>query len=183
MNYNQTMKMGVFLQHVAGLLFLAVLSACSAGADLPDAQTATQMKIDSPESTEMVYRNWVVFDQEQAEEMKVANWLFEVDGFWTPSEEDILKLEGGLAGYLSQNSEQFYRQPPVWERLDAYQRQYFGIERDGKQVIYGNYFCDNLGMDWRQDLVTVLDGGECFFQVEYDVEGGKFIWLMVNGEA
>jgi hypothetical protein len=40
-----------------------------------------------------------------------------------------------------------------------------------------------MGMDWRQNVISVEDGGECYFQVEYDLESGTFIWLMVNGEA
>jgi hypothetical protein len=71
----------------------------------------------------------------------------------------------------------------VWERLDEYQRQYIGLERNGKQIIYGNYFCDNMGKNWRSEIVFVLDGGDCYFQVEYDVESGTFTKLLVNGES
>ena len=46
----------------------------------------------------------------------------------------------------------------------------------------GNYFCSDEA-NWRQELVMVIDGGECYFQVEYDVEGGLFTKLLVNGEA
>ncbi len=53
----------------------------------------------------------------------------------------------------------------------------------GRQIIYGNYFCDNMGKNWRQEFVFVFDGGDCFFQVEYDVESGTFIKLWVNGES
>ena len=113
--------------------------------------------------------------------MGINSWLVENHGFWTPSVDDVLKLEEGIAEYLSHNPTQFYDQAPVWERLDEYQRQYIGLERDGGKIIYGNFFCDNLGKDWRQELVAVLDGGECYFQVEYDVGSGMFIKLWVNG--
>ena len=71
----------------------------------------------------------------------------------------------------------------MWERLDEYQRQYIGLERGGKEIIYGNFFCDNGGVDWRQKFLFMIDGGECYFQVEYDVESGLFIKLRINGEA
>jgi hypothetical protein len=128
-------------------------------------------------------QNWVIFTEEQAEEMELASWLVDSDGFWTPSVDDILNLEEKIVEYLSQNSSYFYRQPPVWERLHEYQRQYIGLERGGRKIIYGNYFCNSGGVDWRQKLVIMIDGGECFFQVEYDVESGFFIKLLVNGEA
>ena len=92
-------------------------------------------------------------------------------------------IEGGLAEYLRQNSNGFNRQPPVWEQLDNYQHQYIGYEKNGKRIIYGNYFCDNLGKDWKQEIVMVLDGGDCFFKVEYDVDSGEFVRLRVYGEA
>jgi hypothetical protein len=162
------------------LLFIN-LAACSA---LPDdkppvdiSSTATPNNLESP--TGGVNQNWVIVTRKQAEE--IASWLGGSGGFWTPSADDIFKLEERLAEYLSQNSSYFYRQPPVWEQLDEYQRQYIGLERGDRQIIYGNFFCNNLGMDWRQKLVIVEDGGDCYFQVEYDVESEVFIKLLVNG--
>jgi len=173
------------LKFAIGILFLIISVACDA---LPDEKssldipsTATAKSSQSPTVT--VNQNWVILANKRAEETGIAAGLLENDGFWIPSVDDILKLEENLAGYLNQNSDQFYRQPPVWERLDEYQRQYIGFERNGRQIIYGNYFCDNLGKNWRQELIFVLDGGDCFFQVEYDVESGMFINLLVNGEA
>ena len=123
---------------------------------------------------------WVIITRKQADEMGIASWLVESDGFWTPSSDDILTLEEELVDYLRQNSSYFFQQPPAWERLDEYQRQYIGLQRGGKQTIYGNFFCDNSGIDWWQTLVIVEDGGDCYFQVEFDVEDGAFIMLLVN---
>jgi hypothetical protein len=173
------------LKLAIGILLLINLTACNAlSDDKPPVDITSTATAKSPESpTVTADQNWVIITKERAEEMGVALWLAESDGFWTPSEDDILKLEGEIAGYLRQNSNQFYRQPPVWERLDEYQRQYIGLERGGRQIIYGNYFCNSEGINWRQELVIVEDGGECYFQVEYDVESGLFIKLLVNGEA
>jgi hypothetical protein len=127
-----------------------------------------------------VNQQWVILTKKQVKEL---NDLIGFSASWSPSTDDIFKLEVGLAEYLEQNSSFFYHQPPVWERLDEYQRQYIGIEREGKRIIYGNFFCDNLGWDWASKLVFVLDGGECYFQIEYDVEDSVFIKLRVNGES
>ncbi len=126
-------------------------------------------------------QDWVIVTKKQSEETGMASWLVNREGFWTPSAEDILKLEEGLAAYLSQNSSYFFLQPPVWESLEDYQRQYIGLERGGIQIIYGNFFCDSLGLDWQETFVVVEDGGDCYFQVEYNVESGFFIKLIVNG--
>lgn len=170
---------------VIGFLLAMSLVACSGlpgekpPVDAPS--TGTPENLENPTMT--ANENWVVITKERAEEMRVTSWLVESDGLWTPSADDILKLEEKIAEYLSQNSNLFYRQPPVWERLDEYQRQYIGLERGGRKIIYGNYFCNSEGINWQQELVIVEDGGECYFQVEYDVESELFIKLMVNGEA
>jgi hypothetical protein len=136
--------------------------------------------VDMAESpTPVTNQSWVIVTKEQAEE--IASWLGGSSGFWTPSVDDIIKLEEKIAEYLSQNPSQFYSQPPVWERLDEYQCQYIGLERGGRRIIYGNYFCENGGINWHQKLVIVEDGGDCYFQVEYDVERDLFIKLLVNG--
>lgn len=166
------------------LLLIMAVSCTSSRYEISSVRnqpTAAELIRESKKTVEN--RNWLVFDKKFAEEMGIASWLVEAGDFWTPSEDEIMKLEDRLAGYLSQNAVQFYRQPPVWERLDEYQRQYIGFERGGKKLIYGNFFCNNLGIDWRQGLVIVQDGGECYFQVEYDAESGMFTMLLVNGES
>jgi len=183
------------LRFVFELLLLITFASCNSlmdvnsPADIP--ATATEKSLLSisatPESSKspalLAGQNWVVFDQEYAEEMGVGSWLLESDGFWTPALDDISKVEAEIAGYLSRNSHLFYHQPPVWQRLDEYQRQYIGFGRKGGRFIYGNFFCDSGSANWREDLVSVEDGGECFFQVEYDPEGGLFTKIMVNGES
>lgn len=129
---------------------------------------------------------WIIFTQRRAEQMGIGSWISsdgELDGYWTPSAENIQSLEGDLASFLRQNADSFRRQPPVWEQLDQYKRQYVGVIIGGKQVIYGNFFCTETGVDWREDWVLVMDGGDCFFQIQFDVENGTFTSLTVNGEA
>ena len=58
-----------------------------------------------------------------------------------------------------------------------------GIVRNGRQVIFANFFCDTFGVDWRRQPLMVDDGGDCFFVVEYDPATGAFSHLMINGEA
>ena len=125
----------------------------------------------------------MIFSKADAEEKKIASWLVGSNSYWSPTEKDIITLEEKLPEYLQQNAYLFIHQPPVWERLDQYQRQYIGIDRGSQKIIYGNYFCDNLNVNWSEKIVVVEDGGDCFFQIKYDVGEGKFIFLIVNGES
>lgn len=167
------------------MLALVVLISCNAlpnrksSVDIPTSATVKSLETQQA----MADQNWVIFPAKNAERIEIASWLFESDGYWTPSVDDILKIEENIAEYLSQNSNKFYWQPPVWQRLDEYQRQYIGLERGGKQIIYGNYFCEGGNSNWRNEFVFAIDGGECYFQVEYDLQSGLFIKLQVNGEA
>ena len=127
---------------------------------------------------------WIIFPENRAEEMQVGTWLSaDEGGYWTPTEENILLLEQKLDSFLRQNSESFHRQPPVWEQLDNYKRQYVGLTIKEKRVIFGNFFCTDTGADWEKEWVFVLDGGDCFFQLQFDLERGTFTKLTVNGEA
>jgi len=75
-----------------GILLLIFLVSCST------------LPLESP--TVEVNQNWVIVTKEQAEE--IASWLGGSGGFWTPSADDIFKLEERLAEYLSQNSSYFF---------------------------------------------------------------------------
>jgi hypothetical protein len=130
---------------------------------------------------------WVIFPGEQAQEQGIGSWIVE-DGqtaeYWSPSENNILTLEKQLGAYLQNNSDRFDKQKsPIGERLDEYDRQYTGMVLGEKKIIFANYFCDSLAIDWRTEFVFVLDGGDCFFQFKYDVNSGAFLDLQVNGIA
>jgi hypothetical protein len=174
-------------RQVTAAMFMVLFAACNVNAQNPGStgtsQAAVKMNTEVPADTVIADQNWVIFPEHKVEEMGIASWLLKSDDLWTPPADEILKLEEKLPQYLSQNTMVFYHQPPVWERLDGYQRQYIGFESDGKQMIYANYFCDSLGKNWREDLVMVEDGGDCYFQFEYDVKSGLFSNLLVNGES
>ena len=129
---------------------------------------------------------WAIFTEERAEQMGIGSWVGsdpEFGGYWTPTEADIQSLEGKLDSFLRASAESFNHQSPVGEQLSDYKRQYVGVIINDKRVIYGNFFCTETGVDWREEWVFVMDGGDCFFQLEFDVENGTFIDLRVNGEA
>jgi hypothetical protein len=107
--------------------------------------------------------------------------------FWTPALADVLALENKLPAFLREpHDHENPRKEPLWKRAPRYKRQYLGLVRRGQRVIFGNFFCNvpsTRADDWRAVLVSVHDGGDCYFTVEYDVKRGTFHDLTVNGEA
>jgi hypothetical protein len=110
--------------------------------------------------------------------------------FWTPALADVVKLEARLAAYLRDDraarraaAGSGPQKNPLWKRAPGYKRQYVGIRRRGRKVIYANFFCEAPSYDWHREPVDVDDGGDCYFQVEYDVDGGRFDNIAVNGGA
>ncbi|MCP5097878.1 MAG: hypothetical protein GY943_20210 [Chloroflexi bacterium] len=67
--------------------------------------------------------------------------------------------------------------------MPDYKRQYFGIVQDDTHLVYGNFFCDDFGVDWRETAVVVDDGGDCYFQLTYNPELDEFLSLHINGES
>ena len=102
-------------------------------------------------------------------------------GGWRPSARDIVALEDRLPAALAdapQTRAMANGAPPT-----GWFRQYVGIVRDGRRVIYGNFYPERGGLnhDWRRTPMIVCDGGPDFFGVEYDVEGRRFTHLAFNG--
>jgi len=110
---------------------------------------------------------------------------------WTPDLADVLVLEQRLPGYMRVELDRQARardwpidkKNPLWERAKTYKRQYVGIRRKKQRIIYANFFCDASGTNWRTTRIDVDDGGDCYFQVEYDVDKRTFADLSVNGSA
>jgi hypothetical protein len=133
-----------------------------------------------------VHTNGVIFPAALVE-LEWENWQpwlgFPTTDFWTPSLANIETLEADLPIFLQTAQDPWLRpDPPIWERVPAYNRQYLGYN---DHLIYANFFCTAPNDNWQQEvtLVLVLDGGDCFFSVTYDLETRQFSNLRVNGEA
>ena len=95
-----------------------------------------------------------------------------VSGYWAPSRQQVDQLEAKLATLETQV-------PHVMD----FDRQYVGIELDGKRVIYINAF--HLPEDNRlrpaREAVRVCDGGAQFWGAVFDPASGTFNELQFNG--
>ena len=73
----------------------------------------------------------------------------------------------------------------IIENPTKYARQYIpAINSDGEKILYINAFCSLQGHDyWKNSLVEVMDGGECYFQVIINMETKEVVEFSVNGVA
>lgn len=123
----------------------------------------------------------VIVAREKAKDfMKAFSGLEEKES-WTPGKDDVLKLEEKIESYLKKAAVK--RSPNLWSKLAPYKRQYIGIMRNNRRVIFVNFFCQAYDINWKTTPVAVEDGGDCFFSVIYDVDRASFSDLRVNGEA
>lgn len=102
---------------------------------------------------------------------------------WRPAADDVIGLERALHAALSTRS---WAAPSDWTKApDGWRRQYVGTSRDGRRIIYGNFFPRKAGDDhqWRNEPLIYCDGGPGFFGVEYDVEAHRITHLDFNGEG
>ena len=69
--------------------------------------------------------------------------------------------------------------------LDQYTRQYVVYKNDkGEKVAWINCMCGApMSDEWRQGLIIVSDGGNCFFQVSINLTLNRVTEFSVNGEA
>ena len=68
--------------------------------------------------------------------------------------------------------------------LPRYKRQYEAvINSKGEKEVWINCFCQKLNINWKNKLVLIKDGGNCYFKLKINITSGRFYELMVNGEA
>ena len=119
----------------------------------------------------------VIFTQQTMEA-----WPGGTQVYWTPTVDDIVRIEQGVESYLSQNNLSFHSgQAPTEEKLSNYRRQYHGlINESGKAIIVASYLCSWEEDSWKNGKFYVKGGGDCYFDLEYDPKEHIFISLFVN---
>lgn len=95
-----------------------------------------------------------------------------VTGYWAPSRQQIEQLESRLPTLEAQV-------PNVTD----FDRQYVGIEVEGRKLIYLNAFHlpDHGDMDPAREAIRVCDGGNQFWGALFDPTSGEFSELQFNG--
>jgi hypothetical protein len=128
----------------------------------------------------------------------------EIDSYWTPNVAQIADLESRLQPFLERrvasDKAEVAKLPwirrsqstaaldqghvaNILARLPTTRRQYLGIVVDGVQRIVVNCFPVEGFPDWDRQFIFVLDGGDWFWEVQYDVPSRTFLRFQFNGEA
>jgi hypothetical protein len=89
--------------------------------------------------------------------------------FWEPTSKQVSDAERNLRTFLANTPPK--ESPNLGRKLSLYNRQYVGLKVNGQRIIWGNFYCDSARKPLNCEPVRFEDGGDCFFQVEYDVEG------------
>lgn len=102
-----------------------------------------------------------------------------VSEFWSPSLEQIGKLEQALPAYLRFSE----GRKPVIAATAQYHRQYVGIVVNGRRLIYGNFYPTSVSdyFDEKSTPVIVCDGGASFWGIVFEPESSVFLDLQING--
>jgi hypothetical protein len=81
--------------------------------------------------------------------------------YWTPKRSDVLEAEARIECFLQSV------EPEIAKKLGRYKRQYSGVLKDKRRLIYLNFFVvhDRFHNDWSTKPVDVEDGGDSYFQV------------------
>jgi hypothetical protein len=115
------------------------------------------------------------------------------EGFWTPTESEIAKIEAiipltlkraleepdELADLVGSNGKDFARQeiPKILANYSVYARQYAGIVVNGKRRIWCNFFdrrhVEQQPDGWRRSWLVVFDGGSSYWRIECEVDTGR----------
>ncbi len=109
-------------------------------------------------------------------------------GPWKPSADEAKKALAAIQSFLERPSTNEWERaeiPKILQHTREYRVQFVGVVRDGKRLIWCNFFPARDGgfKNWQREEVRVLDGGFWFWQIEYDPETGKCLNFSSNGDA
>ncbi|HJY76482.1 MAG TPA: hypothetical protein VKE95_07610 [Burkholderiales bacterium] len=108
-------------------------------------------------------------------------WVQVRAGTWEPSTELLVELKARLRPYTERQARTQSRSLQRWSK---YTFQYYATEERGRRYVWVNALC-HVEKDWplEEELMTVLDGGTCFFNLKYDPSKRQYYDLVFNGEA
>ena len=106
-------------------------------------------------------------------------YRFENKKLWMPTKDQVLEAEKGIEQYLKDKPDSY--SPNLWHKLSKYKRQYIGIVVKRHKRIFCNFYCSDEPLSSKPYFVK--DGGDCYFQIEYDLKDKVCYNLSINGDA
>ncbi len=104
-----------------------------------------------------------------------------VHGVWDPGSEMLDQIKAKIKAYVRARAKAQGRELKNWS---AYAFQYQGQEENGRKYIFINAFCVIMKhQSPDKEIIVVMDGGSCFFNLKYNPLSKEFFDLFINGEA
>ncbi len=110
-----------------------------------------------------------------------GGWVKVSGGDWDPSPAMLTDLKAQIESYVMSQGKAQGRKLKRWR---DYTFQYQGQEEKGLKFIFINALCrlsDQQTLD--KQIIVILDGGSCFFNLKYDPFRKVFFDLSINGDA
>jgi hypothetical protein len=108
-------------------------------------------------------------------------WVKVSGGKWAPSPEILTDVRSQIESYVRGHAKAQGRELKRWQ---DYTFQYQAREEKGRKYIFVNALCgstDRHTLD--KQIIVILDGGSCFFNLKYDPLRKTFFDLFINTEA
>lgn len=98
--------------------------------------------------------------------------------------EELSELETILAKCIADNNKTEPKESIGYlNSLLKYNRQYLPYYENGEKKVVVNCFCDDVKRfpKWKKEMVTVFDGGSCYFMVAINLTKKEYSDLHING--
>ncbi len=114
---------------------------------------------------------------------------------WEPVSKDWKEIDNVLHQAECDSIFNFMKAPRLKNIRNYFYRQYVFYKNDkGQKVVYINAFCELLQFpteidnetvwtewDWKNQIVFVEDGGDCFWQIKINLDEQKYFDFRING--
>ncbi len=106
------------------------------------------------------------------------HWVNVEGGTWVPGPRTVERIKGQIGPFVQA---QAVAEGVKLGDLGAYTFQYEGYEENGKKLVFVNAFCSKGDpREVKKELIMVMNGGTCFFNLSYDVENDELVGLAMN---
>lgn len=112
-----------------------------------------------------------------------TSWLFGESKISNLSQLELTQLEHLIQTKITEHNNRTNKQKTI--NSNDYFRQYIVIENNrGEKEVWINFLCEvGQGDQWKEEVIIVDDGGECYFNIIINLTKKTIIRFIINGRA
>ncbi len=114
-------------------------------------------------------------------------WIYKNVSSSTLSENEVQRVEEILKTIVKENNDSLNEKTEsrFSLKLKGYKKQFVPVLNEkGEKEVWANMFCSDFETEsWKNGIVEVEDGGNCFWNVKINLTTGKYYALSINGYA